>query len=35
MQFRKFPVVHDGKLVGQVSRRDILKTVRETKNTTW
>lgn len=33
--FRKFPVVHDGRLVGQVSRRDILKAVRETKNTTW
>lgn len=33
--FRKFPVVHQGRLVGQVSRRDILKAVRETKNTTW
>ena len=33
--FRKFPVVHNDKLVGQVSRRDILKAVRETKNTTW
>ena len=33
--FRKFPVVHNGRLVGQVSRRDILKAVRETKNTTW
>ncbi|WPP52288.1 CBS domain-containing protein [Catalinimonas niigatensis] len=33
--FRKFPVVHNGKLVGQVSRRDILKAIRETKSTTW
>ena len=33
--FRKFPVTHQGKLVGQVSRRDILKAVRETKSTTW
>lgn len=33
--YRKFPVVRDGKLVGQVSRRDILKAMRETKPTTW
>lgn len=33
--FRKFPVVRKGKLIGQVSRRDILKAIRETKATTW
>ncbi len=34
--FRKFPVVNEhGRLMGQVSRRDILKAIRDIKNTTW
>lgn len=33
--FRKFPVLQNGRLVGQVSRRDILKAIREVKSTTW
>jgi CBS domain-containing protein len=33
--FRKFPVVYRETLVGQVSRRDVLKAIADMKNTTW
>jgi len=33
--FRRFPVVENGILKGQVSRRDILKAAHDIKITTW
>ena len=33
--FRKFPVVFRETLVGQVSRRDVLRAIADMKNTTW
>lgn len=33
--FRRFPVVENGLLKGQVSRRDIMRAARELKGTTW
>jgi CBS domain-containing protein len=33
--YRRLPIVHDGVLVGQVSRRDILRAARRISPTSW
>ena len=35
LRYRRFPVIKDGKLVGQVSQRDIIRAVKNMKSTTW
>lgn len=32
---RRFPVMKDGKLIGQISQRDVLKAVHKLKQSTW
>lgn len=34
-KIRRFPVLDDGKLVGQISQKDIMKAVLDLKSTTW
>ena len=34
-RFRRFPVVDKGKLVGQISRHDVMKAIHEMKRSTW
>ncbi len=34
-RLRRFPVIHDGKLIGQISQKDVMKAVLNTKSSTW
>lgn len=34
-RLRRFPVVRDGKLIGQISQKDVMKAVLNAKSTTW
>jgi len=35
MRFRRFPVLKEGKLVGQISQRDIMRAVRDSQEVNW
>lgn len=35
MKFRRFPIVQDGKLIGQISQRDVLKAALLLKGQNW
>ena len=34
-RLRRFPVVSEGKLIGQISQKDVMKAVLNTKSSTW
>ncbi len=34
-RLRRFPVVKDGKLIGQVSQKDVMRAVLKVKSSTW
>ncbi|MEM9858294.1 MAG: CBS domain-containing protein [Bacteroidota bacterium] len=35
MKLRRFPVLKDGKLVGQISQKDVMRAVQKLKDSTW
>ncbi len=35
MKLRRFPVLKDGKLVGQISQKDVMRAVQRLRNSTW
>lgn len=35
MKLRRFPVIMDGKLVGQISQKDVMRAVQDLKDSTW
>ncbi len=35
LRLRRFPVLEDGKLVGQISQRDVIAAIDSLKNETW
>lgn len=35
LKFRRFPIIQDGRLVGQISQRDVLRAALKLKAHTW
>lgn len=35
MKLRRFPVVKNGKLIGQISQKDVMRAVQNLRSTTW
>lgn len=35
LKIRRFPIVQDGKLIGQISQRDIIEAVKNLRSDTW
>ncbi len=34
-RLRRFPVIYEGKLIGQISQKDVMKAVLKAKSSTW